>query len=268
MWIFKTHLSWYKASFPCDHSVFIQKFQFHPRQTWLRQTLKWTTEQTKTIYINSNTAIRALLALLDSVQDFPLHAVLQLSPPQHQMEDFVDGMLWILLQKHMKGKKKEEEEEDYSQGSGQTLITETLLMWKFRVPFVDVLSDLLHLICFNLHIHAHKHPGLILHKWNYGVLSEKPSPFCFHWPAWWSPGWCCAQTPESRWRSVSWAASRFGRSFLGLPEKWSPPLLHTKCDWKDVSSRKTPAMHPHQRHTQHHFAVRVVPLVNQINYSI
>ena len=47
-------------------------------------------------------SVRAALALLDSVQDFPLHAVLQLSPPQHQVEDFVDGMLWILLQKNMK----------------------------------------------------------------------------------------------------------------------------------------------------------------------
>lgn len=37
--------------------------------------------------------------LLDSVEHFPLHAVLKLAPPQHQMEDFVDGVLWILLEK-------------------------------------------------------------------------------------------------------------------------------------------------------------------------
>lgn len=36
-------------------------------------------------------------ALLDPVEDLPLHAVLQLPPPQHQVEDLVDGVLRILL---------------------------------------------------------------------------------------------------------------------------------------------------------------------------
>jgi hypothetical protein len=35
--------------------------------------------------------------LLDSVEHLPLHAVLQLSPPHHQVKDLVDGLLWILL---------------------------------------------------------------------------------------------------------------------------------------------------------------------------
>ena len=41
-------------------------------------------------------------ALLDSVEHFPLHAVLQLAPPQHQVEDFVDGVLRIFLQQRNK----------------------------------------------------------------------------------------------------------------------------------------------------------------------
>lgn len=43
-------------------------------------------------------ASRAASALFDSVEHLPLHAVLELAPPQHQVEDFVDGVLWILLQ--------------------------------------------------------------------------------------------------------------------------------------------------------------------------
>lgn len=39
----------------------------------------------------------AQFALLDSVEHFSLHAVLKLAPPQHQVEDFVDAVLWILL---------------------------------------------------------------------------------------------------------------------------------------------------------------------------
>lgn len=50
-------------------------------------------------------------------------------------------------------------------------------------------------------------------------------------PVWWSPVWCCALTLASRWRSVSSAASRCERSFPGPPEKWSLPLLDTKCGW-------------------------------------
>lgn len=45
---------------------------------------------------------RAPAALLDSVEHFPLHAVLQLAPPQHQVEDFVDGVLRIFLQQRNK----------------------------------------------------------------------------------------------------------------------------------------------------------------------
>lgn len=39
----------------------------------------------------------AQFPLLDPVEHFPLHAVLELAPPQHQVEDFVDGVLWIFL---------------------------------------------------------------------------------------------------------------------------------------------------------------------------
>lgn len=39
----------------------------------------------------------AQFALFDSVEHFSLHAVLKLAPPQHQVEDFVDAVLWILL---------------------------------------------------------------------------------------------------------------------------------------------------------------------------
>lgn len=41
-------------------------------------------------------------SLLDSVEHFSLHAVLKLPPPQHQVEDFVDGVLWIFLQEGQK----------------------------------------------------------------------------------------------------------------------------------------------------------------------
>lgn len=37
-------------------------------------------------------------ALLDSVKHFPLHAVLEFTSPQHQVEDFVDRMLRIFLE--------------------------------------------------------------------------------------------------------------------------------------------------------------------------
>lgn len=37
------------------------------------------------------------ISLLDPVQDFPLHTMLQFSPPHHQMKDFVNGVFWILL---------------------------------------------------------------------------------------------------------------------------------------------------------------------------
>lgn len=63
------------------------------------QTLKHHEDghrQIKTIYISR---ARDQLALLHSVEDFPLHAVLKLAAPQHQVEDFQDGVLRIFLQR-------------------------------------------------------------------------------------------------------------------------------------------------------------------------
>lgn len=36
---------------------------------------------------------------LDAVEDFALHAVLDLPPPHHQLQHLVDGMLWVFLEK-------------------------------------------------------------------------------------------------------------------------------------------------------------------------
>lgn len=34
---------------------------------------------------------------LEAVQDLALHAMLDLAPPQHELQDLVDGVLWVLL---------------------------------------------------------------------------------------------------------------------------------------------------------------------------
>lgn len=36
---------------------------------------------------------------LEAVQDLALHAMLDLAPPQHELQDLVDGVLWVLLQR-------------------------------------------------------------------------------------------------------------------------------------------------------------------------
>lgn len=40
---------------------------------------------------------------LDAVQDLALHAVLDLSPPHHQLQHLVDGMFWVFLQEGRAG---------------------------------------------------------------------------------------------------------------------------------------------------------------------
>lgn len=76
--------------------------------TWIRNdSIGWHRESQKeqtNNYLQTTICIsaRAPAALLDSVEHFPLHAVLQLAPPQHQVEDFVDGVLRIFLQQRNK----------------------------------------------------------------------------------------------------------------------------------------------------------------------
>lgn len=39
------------------------------------------------------------ISLLDPVENLPLHAVLQFTPPHHQMKDLVNGVFWVFLLK-------------------------------------------------------------------------------------------------------------------------------------------------------------------------
>uniref|UniRef100_A0A8C5ANG0 Uncharacterized protein n=1 Tax=Gadus morhua TaxID=8049 RepID=A0A8C5ANG0_GADMO len=58
--------------------------------------------------------------LLDPVQDLPLHAVLQLSPPHHQVQNLEDGVLRVLLQGEESGSEPGQEEESGSEpGQGE-----------------------------------------------------------------------------------------------------------------------------------------------------
>lgn len=36
-------------------------------------------------------------ALLNPIKHFSLHAMLKFTPPQHQVKDFVDSVLWVFL---------------------------------------------------------------------------------------------------------------------------------------------------------------------------
>jgi len=38
-----------------------------------------------------------IISLLDPIKNLPLHAVLQLTPPHHQMKDLVNGVFWVFL---------------------------------------------------------------------------------------------------------------------------------------------------------------------------
>lgn len=42
-------------------------------------------------------APEAAAGSLDAVEDLALHAVLDLAPPQHELQDLADGVLWVFL---------------------------------------------------------------------------------------------------------------------------------------------------------------------------
>lgn len=46
---------------------------------------------------------RGMGKLLDAVEDFALHAVLDLTPPHHQLQHLVDGVFWVFLEKEKAG---------------------------------------------------------------------------------------------------------------------------------------------------------------------
>ncbi len=52
----------------------------------------------------------------------------------------------------------------------------------------------------------------------HNVSTKTVRSWSFNSPVWWSPVWCCVQTPGSRWRSVSSAAFLCGRSSPDPPE--------------------------------------------------
>lgn len=141
--------------------------------------------------------------------------MLELAPPQHQVQDFVDGVLWVLLQGGTNRRTEllvRTRGNSFDQPTNRfTALTSGILRMFLSHPVSKIIFD--HRESSNRTKHPEK--------------SRKRSKVLLRWhsPVWWSLGRCYAQTPGSRWRSASSAASQCARSFPGPLVRWSPQLL-------------------------------------------
>lgn len=77
------------------HRIYLRIYSLH--KLWSKQNILRCWAQSKWMLLKGRFLSRTQWVLLDPVENLPLHAMLEFSPPQHQMEDFEDGVFRIFL---------------------------------------------------------------------------------------------------------------------------------------------------------------------------